>query len=102
MPLFGFHLSKFTLLSNYSLTSYCYKLTRISYLEVMIIVSSRLWNPNGSVSDHSIDDGMWSLVTIARCDTSASQIINTYISIATNDTIAPTDDTTFHLVNASG
>jgi len=39
---------------------------------------------------------------IFRCAENASQIIKINIKRATNDSKDPIDDTTFHLVNASG
>jgi len=67
-----------------------------------IVVSSRLWNPSGCMSPHSIDDGMWDVAITGRCTASASQIMKMNIRSATNDTIAPNDDTTFHFINVSG
>jgi hypothetical protein len=54
------------------------------------------------VSLHSIDDGICDVAIILRCADSASQIIKINIRRATNEIIAPNDDTTFHLVSASG
>jgi hypothetical protein len=54
------------------------------------------------VSLHSIDDGICLLAIILRCAANASQIIKINIRRATNEIIAPSDETTFHLVSASG
>jgi len=45
---------------------------------------------------------MWGLATILRWAARASQIIKIKSNSATKDIIAPTDDTTFHFINASG
>jgi hypothetical protein len=54
------------------------------------------------MSPHSIDDGMWDVAITGRCTASASQIMKMNIRSATNDTIAPNEDTTFHFMNVSG
>jgi hypothetical protein len=66
-------------------------------------VSGRLWKSNGRASlVHSIDDGICGLATILRCLTKASHKMKINRRSATKDIIAPIDDRTFHLVNASG
>jgi hypothetical protein len=61
-----------------------------------------LWKSRGRLSLHSIEDGMCGLAIMDRCDANASQIITINISKAANEIVAPNDETTFHLVNASG
>lgn len=69
---------------------------------MITVVSSRLWNPSGCMSLHSIDEGMCVVAITGRCAANASQITKMNINNATNDTMAPNDDTTFHFVNVSG
>ena len=70
---------------------------------VIIPVSLRLWKSNGSVvSVHSSAVGMWGLDTTLRCEANASHKIKINSIRATNDSRDPRDDTTFHLVKASG
>ena len=73
------------------------------YLYLAIIpVSSRLWNPRGRISCHSMDVGMCCLVSTGRCVAKASQIMKINIIRAVKDSIDPIDDTTFHFMKASG
>jgi len=65
-------------------------------------VSSRLWNPKGRLSCHSIDDGICRLVITLRCEANASHKMKIKNSRAVNERSDPIDDTTFHIINASG
>jgi len=61
-----------------------------------------LWYLSGSVCSHSIDDGMWFLQITARCLDRASHRIKINIRRAVKETIAPIEDTTFHVEYVSG
>lgn len=61
-----------------------------------------MWNPRGRVSCHSIDDGMWYLEITLRCEANASHRIKIKNIRAVKDRRDPIDDTTFHIINASG
>ena len=65
-------------------------------------VSSRLWNPRGKLFCHSIDEGMWYLDTTLRCEANASHKIKIKNISAVNERRDPIDETTFHIMNASG
>ena len=65
-------------------------------------VSDILWKSSGNTSLHSIADGMCGLAIILRWAASASQMMKINARSATNDTIAPTEEITFHFVIASG
>jgi len=65
-------------------------------------VSSKLWKPSGRLSCHSIDDGMWNLEITLRCDAKASQRIKMKNIRAVNERSDPIDETTFHIMKASG
>ena len=69
---------------------------------MIIPVSSRLWNPSGRVSCHSIDDGMWSDEMTLRWEEKASHKIKIKNISAVKDRSDPIDETTFHIINASG
>jgi len=71
-------------------------------LEIITPVSSRLWNPSGRELCHSIDDGMWYLDTTLRCVAKASHKIKMKNISAVNDSRDPIDETTFHIIKASG
>jgi hypothetical protein len=68
----------------------------------MIPVSSRLWNPRGRTSYHSIDDGMCCLDRTGRWEANASHRIKINMIKAIKDSIDPMDEITFHFINASG
>lgn len=102
MPLFGFHL-----IYLFSRTLFLIFSKRSSFViplfgYVITVVSSRLWNPSGCISLHSIDDGMCEVAITDRCTANASQIMKMNVRSATNEIIAPNDDTTFHFMNVSG
>ena len=71
-------------------------------MEIITPVSSRLWKPRGRVSCHSIDDGIWRLEITLRCEENASHKIKMKNIRAVNDKRDPIDDTTFHIIKASG
>lgn len=54
------------------------------------------------MSCHSIDEGMWYLEITLRWDANASQRIKMKNIRAVNERSDPIDDTTFHIINASG
>jgi hypothetical protein len=64
--------------------------------------SSRLWNPRGRSLCHSIDDGIWNLEITLRWEAKASHRMKIKNISAVNDRRDPIDDTTFHIINASG
>jgi hypothetical protein len=51
---------------------------------------------------HSKEVGIWALATTPRCDANLSHKIKINSMRATNDIRDPIDDTTFHLIRASG
>jgi hypothetical protein len=65
-------------------------------------VSSRLWNPRGNSLCHSIDDGIWNLEITLRCEAKASHKMKIKNMRAVNDSKEPIEDTTFHIIKASG
>jgi hypothetical protein len=69
---------------------------------VITPVSLRLWKSRGRISLHSIAVGMWGLAITLRCAAKASHRITMNIRRDTNAIIAPTEDSTFHTVIASG
>jgi hypothetical protein len=69
---------------------------------VIIPVSGMLWKSSGSVSLHSIAEGMCGLAITLRCAASASQIMKMNPISATNAIIAPIEEITFHTIIASG
>lgn len=54
------------------------------------------------MSVHSMAVGKWGLVITLRCDAKASHKMKMNNRRATNDSSDPKEETTFHLVNASG
>lgn len=62
-----------------------------------------MWKSRGRVvSDHSSAVGMCGLEIILRCAANASHKMKMNNISATNESRDPNEDTTFHLVNASG
>ena len=65
-------------------------------------VSSALWKSSGRVYCHSREDDIWGLAITPRWAEKASHRRKINRIKARNETIDPTEDTTFHLVIASG
>lgn len=65
-------------------------------------VSGWLWKSKGRDSCHSKEVGIWDEEITPRCDEKASHSKKIKNRRATNETIEPILDTTFHFVYASG
>ena len=61
-------------------------------------VSGILWKSGGSLSCHSKEVGIWDSPITPRCAENASHRIKMKNKRATNETIEPIEEITFHLV----